>query len=142
LGFFELETAEHMLEKAKRELSRLEAEVSIDHVYNFFATAYHVLDYLDGRLSRPVIDTIRAEPLIQLCGDACNKAKHMRLTRRPDVTTPKHYRLLTGAPRNASNPSVEWCIVWQDGSSLEVVKFARSVIAKWEELFFTHGIGP
>ena len=45
-------------------------------------------------------------------------------------------------PLSASNPSVERCIVWQDGSSLEVVRFAQRVIAKWEELFVTHGIRP
>ena len=40
-GFFQLNTPKDMLEKAKRELTRLEtadsmAEDSIDHVYNFF----------------------------------------------------------------------------------------------------------
>jgi hypothetical protein len=75
MGFFELGTAENMLEKAKHELARLETERSIDHVYNFFVTAYHIVDYLDGRLPKAAVDAIRHDPLIRLCGDACDKAK-------------------------------------------------------------------
>ena len=66
---------------------------------------------------------------ISLCCDACNKAKHMRLTRkRPDVV-------------NTPDKSLERWIVWQDGTNLEVISFARIVIAKWDELFLKHGIG-
>lgn len=64
-----------MLEKAKRELTRLVAENSIDHVYNFFVTAHHIIDHLDEHL-RP---QVREDQLIKNCGDACNKAKHMRI---------------------------------------------------------------
>ena len=132
-----------MLEKAKRELTRLEAEHSIDHVYNFFVTVYHVVDYLDGCLVEPEVNAIKAEPLIQFCGDVCNKAKHMRLThKRPDVATPIYSSVFGAAPFNtvAFNTFAERWIVWQDGRSLQVVRFAGSVIAKWDELFLKHGI--
>jgi hypothetical protein len=140
MGFFQLNMAESMLEKAKRELIRLEAEESIDHVYNFFVTAYHIVDYLDGRLAESDVVAIKADPLIKCCGDACNKAKHMQLTRRPDVTTPTRYHVFVGGPPNIVD-AVERLIVWQDGNTLEVISFARSVIAKWDELFLKHGIG-
>lgn len=147
MGFFELGTAESVLKKAKRELKRLEAENSIDHVYNFFVTACHIADYLDGRLAEPDVKSIKAEPLIQFCGDVCNKAKHMRLTwNRPDVETPIRFKgaVLNTAPLNtfALNTSrVERWIIWEDKSTLEVVRFARDVIAKWEKIFVEHGIG-
>jgi hypothetical protein len=147
MGFFQLNTPKDMLEKAKRELTRLEtadsmAEGSIDHVYNFFVTAYHIVDYLDGRLAKADVDAIKAAPLILSCCDACNKAKHMRLTRkRPDVVTPTHYNFLVGGPPNTPDKSLERWIVWQDGTNLEVISFARIVIAKWDELFLKHGIG-
>ena len=48
-----------------RELTRLEAEDSIDHVYNFFVTAYHIVDYLDGRLAESDFVSIKADPLIR-----------------------------------------------------------------------------
>jgi hypothetical protein len=133
MGFFELGTAKDMLEKAKRERARLEADVSIDHVFNFFVTAFHIADYLDERLSKKV----QKESWFQLCGDAGNKAKHMKLTRaRPDPKTPKDFSLADGM----SVPQVQWRIQWQDGKSREVVRFAREVIEKWEEFFTLHGI--
>jgi hypothetical protein len=141
MGFFQLNTPKDMLEKAKRELTRLESADSIDHVYNFFVTAYHIVDYLDGCLAKTDVDAIKAEPLILFCYDACNKAKHMRLTRkRPDVVTPTHYKVLIGGPPNTPDKSLERWIVWQDGTNLEVIGFARSVIAKWDELFRKQGI--
>jgi hypothetical protein len=139
-GFFELKTAENMLEKAKRELARLEAEESIDHVYNFFVTAYHIVDYLDERLSKQKIKRIKSRKWMHLCADACNKAKHMRLTHdRPDVETLTPFKgavLNTGALNTfaLNTSSVERWIRWHDGRALEVVTFARSVIAKWGEL--------
>jgi hypothetical protein len=146
-GFFELRTAESMLEKAKRELTRIEAEDSIDHVYNFFVTAYHIVDYLDGRLKEQALN----DPLIQKCGDACNKAKHMRLTRRrPDVETTNRFN---GAIFNSVAPfntfafnecRVERWIDWpkdEPRKYLEVVGFARDVIARWDEIFDNYGIG-
>jgi hypothetical protein len=109
MGFFELGTAKDMHAKAKRELARFEADVSIDHVFNFFVTAFHVADYLDERLSKKV----QKESWCRLCGDACNKAKHMELdpTRgRPDPKTPKDVSLADGM----SVPQVQWRIQWQD----------------------------
>ncbi|SIT41078.1 hypothetical protein BN2475_280002 [Paraburkholderia ribeironis] len=41
MGFFRLKTPADMLEKAKRERSRMVADVHIDHVYNFSVTAAH-----------------------------------------------------------------------------------------------------
>jgi hypothetical protein len=134
MGFFELGTAKDMLEKARRELARLEADVSIDHVFNFFVTAFHIADYLDDKRLRK---KVRKKSWFRLCGDAGNKAKHMELTRdRPDPKTPKHFVLADGM----SVPRVQWRIQWQDGKSREVISFAREVIAKWEEFFALHGI--
>ena len=102
MGFFQLNTPKDMLEKAKRELTRLETADSIDHVYNFFVTAYHIVDYLEGRLGELDVKAIKAEALIVSCKDACNKAKHMKLDpnkqpkkhKSPDVTTPTHYKVV------------------------------------------------
>jgi hypothetical protein len=140
MGFFQLNTPKDMLEKAKRELTQLEtadsmAADSIDHIYNFFVTAYHIVDYLDGRSAMPDVEAIKAEPLILSCCDACNKAKHMRLTRkRPDVVTPTHYNFLVGGPPNTPDKSLERWIVWQDGTNLEAISFARSVIRRFERV--------
>jgi hypothetical protein len=143
MGFFELRTAESMLEKAKRELTLLEADVSIDHVFNFFVTAFHIADYLDDKRLRKKVGK---KSWFRLCGDAGNKAKHMRLTHdRPDVET--RSRLIGAfntAPYNTiayNKIRVERRIIWDDGGTLEVVKFARDVVAKWDEFFAKHLVG-
>jgi hypothetical protein len=156
-GFFELRTAESMLEKAKRELTRIEAEESIDHIYNFFVTANHIVDYLDGRLSKQEVKDIFKDQLMQFCADACNKAKHMRLdpskqsknNKRPDMPTSDRVKgaVFNTAPFNKfafNECCVERWIDWKDEKpkkSLEVVGFARDVIAMWDKVLDKHGIG-
>jgi hypothetical protein len=146
MGFFEFGTPKDMLEKARREFKRLEDNSQAappdeipsddfkDHVFNFFVTAYHVADYLD----EPLRKKVRKKSWLKLCGDVGNKAKHMELTRdRPDPKTPKHYTFSPGA---SVERSVKWCIAWPNGTSREVVSFAREVITKWERFFELNGI--
>jgi hypothetical protein len=88
---------------------------------------------LDKRLN----EKVQKESWFELCRDAGNKAKHMELTRgRPDPKTPKDFSLADGI----SVPQYRWRIQWQNGTSREVVSFAREVIQKWEEFFALHGI--
>ena len=137
MTFFQINTPRTMLEKAKRELGRFgsEAEYATDHLYNFFVTAYHIVD----TLPEPLKVAAMADLLIRYCADACNKAKHMQLTRgRPDIKTPTHYHAFIG-PSDAID-FVERRIVWWDGTSLEVTAFAQDVIAKWEGFFREHGV--
>jgi hypothetical protein len=58
------------------------------------------------------------------------------------VATPIYSSVFGAAPFNtvAFNTFAERWIVWQDGRSLQVVRFFGSVIAKWDELFLKHGI--
>ncbi|WP_321916702.1 hypothetical protein [Paraburkholderia sp. J11-2] len=143
MSFFELNTAGAMLAKARRELSRLEGEASIDHVYNLFTTAYHVIDYLKPVLSEVDHKSLLADPVIRHCADVCNKAKHMVLTRgRPDPSTLSVSGAIGGVPINsiAINASGKRWVRWPDGTELEVVQFARSVITRLEQIFAQHGV--
>ncbi|WP_042875626.1 hypothetical protein [Cupriavidus necator] len=143
MGFFELTTAGAMLAKAKRELVRLECEESIDHAYNFFTTAYHVTDYLKPVLSAADHRALVTEPAIHLCADVCNKAKHMTLTRsRSDPLTHSDSGAIGGAAINsvAINASGERWVRWADGTQLELVQFAKFIIAWFEQFFAAHGI--
>jgi hypothetical protein len=76
MSFFELTTAGAMFAKAKRELSRLQAEESVDHVYNFFTTAYHVTDYLKPIVSPVALKAFRNEPAVLFCTDVCKGEAH------------------------------------------------------------------
>jgi len=143
MSFFELTAAGTVLAKAKRELARLESEKSIDHVYNFFVTAYHVTDYLKPVLSDVDYKALRADPKIRLCADVCNQAKHMTLTHgRPNPRTCSVSGAVGGAAINsvALNASGDRWVRWGDGTQLEVVRFARAVIALLEQYFADHGI--
>jgi hypothetical protein len=135
-----------MLRKARRELARIESEASIDHIYNFFVTAYHVVDYLKDANCAPAeaLKTLRDDYLFQRCADVCNKAKHVRLTRsRPDITPVRWSGALNGAPLGALplNGGEERWILWpQDNTQIEVKSFARATVAKLEDFFTEHNI--
>jgi hypothetical protein len=104
-SFFELTTPRDMLEKAKRELIRLEENLHIDHVYNFFTTAYHIQDYLKNGnyLSQSEVDKFFNDQDLKDCRDICHKGKHLKrlcctsrkadeITPAPDAAMPWHPR--------------------------------------------------
>jgi hypothetical protein len=146
VSFFELGDATDMLRKVQRELARIEADFSIDHIYNFFVTAYHVTDYLEKAHSVPTkaLQELRADYLFARCGDVCNKAKHFKLERRrPDISPMTLSGALGSAPFNMLplNGGAERWILWsQDDTLMEVVQFARATVAKLENFFKEHGV--
>ena len=143
MSFFELTSPTTMLSKAKRELERLEAEESVDHVFNLFTTLYHVADYLKPYVSEGDISTLKSEPNMKLCADVCNKAKHMKLERsRADISTYANSGAIGGAAINAIplNGAGERWVLWEDGTKIEVVQFAKTVIERFEKFFAKHGI--
>jgi hypothetical protein len=134
-----------MLRKARRELDRIEREFSVDHVFNFFVTAFHVTDYLkmSGEVSPEKVKDLRNDERIRKCADVCNKAKHFKLERsRPDISSRQYSGAIGGAPIGMLpiNSSGARFIVWEDGSQLEIVSFARATIATLEEFFATNTI--
>ena len=74
MSTLELKTPRAILEKAKRELIRLKAELNVDNVFNFFVTAYHIQDYIKNSKSAPQanLDAFIKCSEIQLCKDMCN----------------------------------------------------------------------
>ncbi|HDR9018052.1 TPA: hypothetical protein QDB15_004851 [Burkholderia vietnamiensis] len=142
MGFFELTDAAAMLRKARRELDRLAREPSIDHVFNFFVTAYHVTDYLKGEVAEADRHALRREPDVLLCADVANKAKHMKLEFRPDPATDHDSGAIGGAAINAVaiNDDGERWVSWPDGTRLEMVTFGKSVLRRIEQFLTDHGI--
>src|ERR1700691_4916692 len=78
-----------MLEKARREHTRLTAAFNIDNVFNFFVTAYHIQDYIKNTraVPRATLDAFLKDQDIQDARDLCDKGKHLRLTKRPNPST-------------------------------------------------------
>jgi hypothetical protein len=67
-----------MLEKAKREFKRLANNLESDNIFNFFVTAYHVIDYIKALDSVPKkdIQKLYSNPDFKKCRFICLKSKH------------------------------------------------------------------
>ena len=79
--FFENDTPRQMLEKASREFQRLVEDVTSDNVFNFFVTAYHIVDRVTGLGTVPPKDTeeLYSNPDFRMCRYICLKSKHLKL---------------------------------------------------------------
>ena len=78
-GVFELRSPADLLAKLGRELERLRAAPNnVDHAFNFFVTAEHMLDWLypgdEHKATRA--DLRKQEPLLQLVSHLASGAKH------------------------------------------------------------------
>lgn len=142
---FLLRTPTDMLEKAKRELVKLTDQTSPDTIFNFFVTAYHVMDYVKrlGTVSQTAIDNMYADPDFELCNLICNRGKHLILTRTPRQVTAAE---IGGGGFNASafneyefNASPEWKF-FCDNVEIQPLQLAKSIIGKWEGFFHANGI--
>jgi hypothetical protein len=135
MAFFELRTPRDIFEKAKREYARLEKEYSIDHVFNFFVTAYHIQDYVrkSGLVPQHVLDAFLSDVDLKDCRDLCDKGKHMRLTHRADPTTDIWSSTIGGAPIGALSlcGDDEW-ILLTGNRRVNIKWLAKSLLSKWE----------
>jgi len=78
-GIFDLTRSSDLLQKLGRELGRLQAAPDdVDHAFNFFVTAEHLLDWLHpgdrGKYQRK--HTRDAGPMLQVVSHIANGAKH------------------------------------------------------------------
>jgi len=73
--FFDLKSPRDMLEKARREFSRLKIDLNTDNVFNFFVTVHHIKDY--AKVSGVPEDQLPGGGDFQLCRKICNLAKHL-----------------------------------------------------------------
>jgi len=78
-GFFNLNTPTDLLAKLDRERLRMQSSPSsVDHAFNFFVTAEHLLDWLHpGDAGRPERESMRRKhKLLQVTSHLANGAKH------------------------------------------------------------------
>jgi len=132
-----------MLDKAKREHARLSANFDIDNVFNFFVTANHIRDYIEKTevVSQAAVNEFVNEQDIKDCRDLCNKAKHLRLTHRPDPLTHQWSGAIGGAPIGVLpiGGSGRWEL-WSNGREVDIELLADRVLEKWEAFFNLHGL--
>lgn len=134
MTFFELRTVRDVVAKAEREFQRLQSEFSIDNVFNFFVTAYHIQDYVrkSNAVPQHILDTFLSDTDLKDCRDLCDKGKHLRLTKRTDPRTHIYSGSVNGAPVNTLpvNGSDKW-VLFTDNREVEVEWLAKRVINKW-----------
>ncbi|XVJ70394.1 MAG: hypothetical protein HEQ39_12695 [Rhizobacter sp.] len=137
--FFDLATPHDMLKKAKRELVRLEAEVNIDNVYNFYITAYHIKDYFEKTNPSKIseLQKFLSQEDLKDCQDLCNKGKHLKLTKRNSIDPQAviYDNLLSGNTPLGSMKldwGDEWMLIKNDGRGVDVLNLARAIIYQWE----------
>ena len=138
-NFFDLATPQDMLEKAKRELARMEAEVHIDNVYNFYVTAYHIQDYVQKTNPSKIeeLQNFLAQQDLKDCQDLCNKGKHLTLTKKnsPDPKAIVYDNQLSGNTPLGSlkfDAGPEWMLITSDGRYVDVLHLGRIIINHWE----------
>jgi hypothetical protein len=142
---FELRTAKDLFNKLKRNLVRLEQNpVDEDAAFDFFVTAYHILDWLyPGRDNKGQRDTHRdSEPLLQVCDDLCNGAKHFHLdaarhNRVSDTLTEAGAFDAGGFQQDAFDVGklvveLSGTAAQSLGAKREVLQLARDVVNYWE----------
>jgi len=142
-GFFTIRDHEDMLAKAERELDRMEADLNTDTVFNFFVSAYHVMDYVKAiPVPKTATDLMYADPDFEMCQFICNKGKHLEL-KRDD----KDARFAPGEPTRFGRHRLGTVrLGWTsprflvDGREVNVLQLGRGLIAKWKAFFIANGI--
>jgi hypothetical protein len=86
-GFFELLTPQDLFAKLERDLIRVQSNpLDVDSAFDFFATAYHLLDWLyPGNTNKHRRAKIENDAmLLQVASHLANGSKHF------EATAPKH----------------------------------------------------
>ncbi len=143
MAFLELRTPRDMLNKAEREFDRLQKNFDIDNVFNYFVTANHIRDYIEKNKSvkQIDIDTLFNDQDMKDCRDLCDKAKHLKLTKRPDPQTHKWSGCIGGAPIGVLpiGGDGEWEL-WSNERVVNIQQLSERVLNKWREFFEKHGL--
>lgn len=143
--FFEYSTPREILEKAKRDLQKLSQDIDIDNIFNFFVTAYHVVDYVKALDTVPA-DDIKAlykEPDFRKCRYICNKSKHRTLDKGDDEFLT--YRRPSAAlgefilGESALGLGRAYFII-DETEQVDVLNLGQRIIDRWEAFFNTHSI--
>jgi len=143
MAYFELRTPRDMLEKAERELGRLQIEFTIDNIFNFFVTAYHIQDYVKEtkKVPRHILDAFLADPDLKDCQALCNKGKHLRLKQHPEAVTD----IVNGGFGGAAFGEVAFgegdvLKLFYGGRAVEVRGLPDRIMEKWRQFLTEYGL--
>lgn len=135
-----------MLQKAIREFGKMKTETpNTDSVFNFFVTAYHVMDYVKAKQAAPAaaIKTMQLDPDFRMCRFICNKGKHLMLKKNDHDTKSVRKRgaLFGAATFNSTmfneGPSHKFYV---SDKEVDIIELGNKLIQKWEAFFVSNGI--
>ncbi len=149
--FFQLHSPRDMLEKAKREFGRMKSSPNIDTVFNFYVTAYHVKDYVEGQsgvLGAAIKEEFKKDQGLRMCDYICHKGKHLELKAKKwakdEYKFKTRYKLMGvwgqapwGAEPFGGGESYRLVV---DGEEIDVIELGQRVLEKWERFFKDNGI--
>jgi hypothetical protein len=139
--FFGMSTPRDMLEKAKREHEKMKSELTIDTVFNFFVTAYHVTDYVKARgVNKTEIANLSHDTDFKMCKHICEKGKH--IMKRDTYKTQYEPGALFGKGcfGKIEFAERESYIVVDGNVPVDVLDLSERLITKWEVFFSRNGI--
>jgi hypothetical protein len=80
-GLFKLQTANDLLGKLRHDLGRIENDWLDQYAaFDFFITAFHVVDWLYPGDAKRQRAEIQGSPLLQVCSHLANRSKHFQAT--------------------------------------------------------------
>jgi len=143
-SFFEFSSPRDILDKARRDLVKLRDHLDIDNIFDFFVTAYHVVDYVRSLEAAPeqAISDLYEEPDFRMCRFICNKGKHLVLRegdeygtyRRPGSTVGE---FTIGETLLGVGPGY---LIIDETHQVDVVDLAERIIDRWDLFFEEHSI--
>lgn len=145
--FFEIVSPRDLLEKAKRDYEKIKIDTSTDTIFNFFVTAYHIVDYVRalGTVAQTEIDKLYLDTDFRMCQFLCNKGKHIQL-RGNEPYEAKHVPAIQGGVLGSFVLGVdrlggpEKFVIVDGTQEFDVIKVGNNLIMKWEDFFLSHGI--
>ena len=143
--FFENSTPRQMLEKAKREYQKLTESLDSDNIFNFFVTAYHVVDHVKKLVTIPkeAMNRIYLNPDFKKCKYICNKSKHRVLSKDDDefITYRRPAATLGEFTLGESALGIGRAYFIIDGTEqVDVLELGQRIIDLWETFFKKHNI--
>ena len=138
--FFELQSARDMLNKARREFSRLQSDLCTDNVFNFFVTAHHIKDYAKDE-GIPESEFLNVADF-QLCRKICNMAKHLadHGKYKDNTFTAQSVTLWDEGLWDDGLWDGKEAIFFFEGSLLDILQIAERVIKTWDAILTRHGL--
>jgi len=133
-----------MLEKAKRDFERMKLHLDIDTIFNFFVTAYHVMNYVEVQDKAPEVARSRfyEDEDFKMCRYICNKGKHLHLKQGDPYHTQHNKAAVFDEVcfDEVTFDQPESYVVIAGGYGIDVISLGQRILDNWERFFKDNGI--